>query len=283
MKWLRHLVPVLGVFALAALFLNLPETPNILHFCKSCASSATPYLSLIGAGYFAVLIAVSILFSSFPSKHVARGGLIWAVLLSLVLTYLHSPNWCITCLIAHASHILIWVIWVAIPANLEIHSSTFRERLCLLIFAPIAVVALFSCLNLTFMAYSFKRDFGLQIGASVPTFSVQTTLGKAFTNTTNSYVNFIAPDCPYCKEQLQILNSIIPSSSQRFINVSPNVTPELIQSSPQAEWVEDTNSQLFNLFKVSGYPTLFVVDSSGKITQVIAGVSAQLLARLEQI
>ena len=32
---------------------------------------------------------------------------------------------------------------------------------CLTLFAPISVVALFSCLNLTFMAYGFRNHTGL--------------------------------------------------------------------------------------------------------------------------
>jgi thiol-disulfide isomerase/thioredoxin len=295
MRQLRNWVPVLGILALAALFLKLPETPEVLRVlaCKTCSSSE-PYLPLIGAGYFAILVTVSFLFPAFPGPQVARGGLIWAVLLAAALTYLNRPGVCPLCLIGHACHILIWIIWnFAPPAANESRTSAFRERLCLTLFAPISVVALFSGLNLTFMAYGFKFNHSilassLQPGDALPAFTAETTTGRSLTNTSAAatagiVINFVSPGCPYCEQQLPVLNTVaaqLAKGSYRFINISPAAPPDLLQRAPATEWVEDKEGALRELFQVSGYPTLFVVGTNGKIVQVIPGFTDQLQSYL---
>lgn len=275
MRQLRFAVPVLGAFALIALFLMLPEAPSI--GCKAC-SSGNPYTPLIGAGYFSTLIALSLLFPSFPSLYVARGGLTWAVLLALVLTYIHLPGWCALCLVGHACNILMWTIWAMVPA-VKSEGGGRRERLYMMLFAPVSVVALFSCLNLTFMAYGFKMSrnvpiSGLHLGDKAPIFMTKTIEG-------GYVINFVSPGCSHCKEQLEVLNTAAEQmDSHRFINVSSVLSDELVQHSPAAEWVEDKEGDLRKLFKVSGYPTLFVVGADGKIVQIISGVPEQLKAYL---
>ncbi len=296
MKRLRYWVPVLGILALAAMFFKLPEIPNVFGLlgCKTCTSN-DPYMPLVGAGYFAALIAVSLLFPAFPSRQVARGGLTWAVLLALALTYMGLPGWCAVCLFAHACNILIWMIWVLVPpAVRELSASNIKERLCLALFAPISVVALFSCLNLTFMAYGFKANrnivaTSLRLGDAAPAFTAQVS-GSARTfdtadagQTAGIVINFVSPGCPYCEEQLHVLNAVateLASGSYRFINVSPMLPPELVQNAPATEWIEDRGGKLRALYQVSGYPTLFVVGKGGKIAQVIPGVPQQLEAYL---
>lgn len=284
MKHLRYLVPFLGILALAALFMILPETPSIFGIvgCKTC-SLGDPYLPLIGAGYFATIIAVSLIFPTFPGPLIARGGLIWAILIALILTYIKWPVLCPACLIGHACNILIWTIWVVSRQEAKSRISNLRERLCLTLFAPISVVALFSCLNLTFMAYGSKINHNLsstslQIGDAMPALT-----NIDATEISGLVINFISLDCPYCKEQLLVINSVanqLSNGSYRFINVTPVLQKELVESFPAFEWVEDKEGELRELFKISGYPTLFVMGSDGKIAQVTAGVPEQLKAHL---
>lgn len=293
-KQFRHWVPVLGIIALAALFLKLPETPNFfgLIACKTC-SSKDPYLPLVGAGYFATLVAVSLLFPSFPRPLVARGGLTWSVLLAAALTYINLPVWCGICLFVHACHIAIWTIWAAVPAVAATPSSTLRERLCLTLFAPICAVAFFSCLNLTFMAYGFKAKHNLSASAlnpgdPLPAFTAQTSSGRIFANTDAAQsagivINFISPSCLYSQEQLPVLNDVaaqLSTGSYRFINVSSQLSNELVNHFSSTEWVEDKEGKLRELFKVYGYPTLFVVGKDGKIARVIPGAPEKLKAHL---
>ena len=138
-------------------------------------------------------------------------------------------------------------------------------------------------LNITFLAYGFKlrtiAPTTLQAGDSVPTFAVQTQKGHSLSNTDGSLViNFVSPECPYCKEQLPILNRT--AGSFRIVNVSPLVGPELEKLAPATEWVEDRGNKLRDAFRVSGSPTLFVIGSDGKISAVIAGVPDELEAKL---
>lgn len=292
LKQLRNWVPVFGILAILTLFLKLPEIPNIfgLFKCTVCLSN-NPYLVFAGAGYFAILVAVSLLFPSFPGQRTARGGLVWAILLALTLTYITLPNLCVACLICHIFNIFIWTIWILIPSEeKKLSSSLPGQRVCLLLFVPISVVALFSCLNLTFMAYGFKShslsSTGLKIGDSIPTFQMPTNTDLSVSKASSikgTIFNFVSPDCLYCKQQLPILNAVstqIVSGAYRFINISPEVSPELMQFAPTAEWFEDKDEILRKSFKVSGYPTMFIVKSDGKIAQIISGVPDQLKTSL---
>jgi thiol-disulfide isomerase/thioredoxin len=288
MKRVRYGVPILGIIALLALFFKLPELSPLVG-CKTCASDH-PYFALLGSGYFAALIAAFLLFPAFPGKRVARGGLTWAVLLALALTYINYPNWCAACLIAHACNISIWLISVLVHSSASSAPTSFlRERWCLIVFAPISVIALFSSLNLTFMAYGFKvhrntLSPALRSGDTLPIFHAQTTKGLLFDNaqvaqTTATLINFISPSCPHCEEQVPIVQAVatqLASDSYRFINISPALPSELIESTPALDWIKDKDGSLHELFQVSGYPTLFIVGNNGKITKVISGVPDQL-------
>jgi peroxiredoxin len=300
MRQLRNGVPILGIVALIALFLKMPEVPNVLGIfkCETCVRSE-PYLPMIGAGYFALLLAVSMLFPKFPSLLIARGGLIWAILLGLALTFIDLPNWCAACTIGHMCNIAIWTIWCLAPSVIdESRASPLRERLFLTFLAPIIIIALFSCLNLTFMVYNLKSkqkvlSTSLKTGDSVPPFTIKNDRNDFFVNTdiaatTGTFINFVSPNCPYCKEQLSVLNDTIiqlVNDAYRFITFSPALTPDLVQQSSTTEWFEDKEGELRKLFKVTGYPTLFVVGADGKILQIISGVSNELKSALliEQI
>jgi thiol-disulfide isomerase/thioredoxin len=284
MKRLRYWVPLIGIFALIALFLKMPEVSAIFGLlkCQTCAESS-PYLPLIGCGYFTLLIALSMLFPTFPGPLVARAGLIWAVLLGLAMTYIDWPGWCAMCIIGHVCNLLIWAIWCLAPPKAPLlQTSPFKQRLFLLLLAPISLVALFTSLNLTLMIYNPKiHPIGLQPGQPVPQFAIHNENGT-FTNatiatTSSTWINFVSPNCPYCKEQLSILNDIAAQLyPNQWINISASLSSELIQQSPATEWFEDKEGALRELFKVTGYPTLFLVGPSGTILQVIAGIPSEL-------
>lgn len=295
-KHLRRGVPFLGFLALLVLFLKLPETPDVFGVfgCKTC-STADPYLPLLGAGYFALLIGLSMLFPAFPGHTLARAGLVWAVSLAVALTWIALPGWCLACLVAHACNLAIWGIWMVLPEEpAGSQGAPMRERLCLAVFAPLSVVALFSGLNLTFMAYGYRLhalDTGttsLQPGDRVPAFETRTWKGVSFsdvdaTRFSATVLNFVSPDCHYCKEQLPVLDTIaseLADGQYRFVNISASVTPDLAAHSPNTEWVEDSDSALRRLFQVTGYPTLFLLNSDGKIKHVVSGVPTQLRAML---
>jgi len=266
---------------MAALFLKLPEIRHIFTACKTCSPS-DPYTPLIGAGYFALLIALSLLFPTFPNPPLARGGVVWALLLALVLTSI-NPIWCSACLVGHLCNIAIWSLWLLIPPTEPKPTISLGARLSLILFIPLSVVALFSSLNLTFLAYKTNPSpysMTLHKGDPIPTFTAQTTAGRPIANTDGPMIlNFVTPDCPYCEEQLQALRAH--TNAYRFINISPTLTPELTQYAPATDWIEDKGSQLRKLFKVYGNPTLFIVGSDGKISRIIYGVPEGLSDSLE--
>lgn len=277
MKSPRSFAPLLGIIALVALFLKLPEIPDSLGLfkCKTCIA-ADPYLPLLGSFYFGALISVSLLFPNFPGPHMARAGLIWAVLLALTLTYLEFPRWCVVCLIGHVCNIFIWLIWVGFPSKTgDAGTRNFHERLCFAIFAPISVAALFSTLNLTFMVYGFNVNHDILSSGLKPGDTVSLPFAEENGDAVGYIVNFTAKDCPYCKEQLPILSTVASrhaGGSYRFINISSALWEGREQYSLAFEWMEDKEGELRKAFKVSGYPTLFVLNADRKISHVIQGV-----------
>lgn len=296
MKQLRFWVPILGILSLIILFFQMPEAPNLFGLlgCKTC-SSGNPFLVLIGVAYFGSLIAISLLFPNFPNRRIACSGLIWALLLASGLTYLHLPNLCIACLIGHLFNILIWTIWSIAPSpKSEVISSFFKERIYFLILTPLIVVTLFSCLNITFLIYHFQDDQDLsnitafKSGDMIPPFMLQTSKGikingENLTQVLGTVINFVTASCPYCNQQLPILNAVatqLAPNSYQFINVSSILTDDLIQRASSTEWVEDKQGDLHHLFKVKAYPTTFIIGNDGKIRQVFLGVPENLETNL---
>lgn len=284
MKKIRFLAPVFGLFALVALFIHLPEISKALGVfeCKTCLSSS-PYFTLISVVYFTLLIALSQLFPGFPNRYIARAGLIFSVLLAFLLIYINLPNVCAACVFSHICHIFSWSIWTLIPSENKPHIRLSKERLFLLVIAPITVVAFFSAANLTFKAYQPNipvSDTSLSVGDVLPAFTIKTESGDQITSmevasSRRSIINFISPECGHCKEQLQLLGGISSGLSKEFykrINICSSISSDFIKEFHFMEWVEDNDGKLRKLFNVSRYPTLFVVGPSGKITQVISGV-----------
>lgn len=141
------------------------------------------------------------------------------------------------------------------------------------------------------MAYGLKmRDpvaGGLQVGDAVPAFEIVTTEGLSLTPGEERYlINFVSESCPYCQEQLGILSAFAEQGKEtgyRLINVSSNPSFEWAQGPSNMEWVADRDGALQKLFQVSGYPTLFVIETNGKVRNVIAGVPEQFQASLQQL
>lgn len=245
-----------GFLALGALFFKLPEAPSLFD-CKIC-QAGSPYLPIIGSGYFSFLIVLTLLFKI--SSNLKRGGIVFSLLLAAVLSYLSKPFFCLQCLIAHICHILFWL---TLSTKKESAATAFRERLCIILFAPFATMTLFASLNLTFLVYGFQIKKGsLKAGDTVPF--------------VNAIINFVAPNCPYCKEQMPLVDSALQKSGYKLITVTPSISNELKDLAPHTQWLEDSNGLLREQFKVRGYPTLFIVGEEGKVVNVIAGVPDKL-------
>lgn len=277
----RIFIPILGLLALAALFFSLPEIPDFFGIfkCKSCVSNH-PYMSLIGAGYFTLLITISVLFPQFPSKAIAIGGFIWAASLAVFLTVFQMPKICVLCLFCHVCHVAMWGIWIfaSIPS---IKMIMGRERLILVLIAPVSIMALFGCMNLTFLIYNLKKNIahsssGIQVGDSV---SLGNSL-KPFEGKLNEnlFINFISPQCPFCLKQLKKIESLLKENQNypiSIINVVPTLPDEITEKYFFMEWISDDSGDLRRQFKLAGVPTLIMLRKDGKILNVLTGINEE--------
>lgn len=297
-KLLRNCIPIFGMLSLFLLFFQMVDASQLagLLGCKNCAMS-NPFLILMGAGYFAALISISLLFPNFPNRQIARAGLLWAILLVSGLTYLHLPQWCAACMIGHFFHLLIWTIWVIVPAPKSASPPPFfKERIYFLLLSPLIVICLFSSLNVLFLIYHFQdqdeQDLAVapsfKSGDKVPPFILETTKGDKITHehltkAMGTVINFVTSNCPYSNQQLPIVNSValqFSHAAYRFINVSSTITDDLMHKASAFEWAEDKKGDLHQVFNVRAYPTTFIIGKDGIIKQVILGQPEKLEANL---
>ncbi len=268
----RKLISVIALLGMGSSFVKLPEIAALVSPCKEC-SFAEPYLPLIASAYFAILFALSLLFPHFPkSRHIAGSGLLSGTAIALLLIFRMGGHLCIPCLVGHFCSIAIWALWLFFPERSKVVEDHVALKCSLLFLIPVSVVALFGNLNLTLMAYDIKKsepflELGMRVGEAIPTVSGVPWNGRG------KIFNFVAPDCPFCKEQMEILGKI-PSLDITYI--TPSLEGPLMQLAPKGEWIEDRDLTLRGLFKIRGYPTLYVVDDQGKIAKVIRGVSEEL-------
>ena len=258
---------ILGILALIALFQKLPTLPTALKICTTCTSQGS-YLIYLGIGYFALLTTTSLLFPAFPNRLTTQLGFIWATLLALTLTSIHFPHWCMMCCISHFCHISMWVIWwFSTPIK-----QPLSLRLGLALVVPLSIVLFASHLKTPENTPMFTT--GLRQGEPMPTTSnLHTDSAKGIV------INFISEDCPFCKRQIPIVNTVakqLERDSYRFIHIAPNLTDEFIEQAPDVEWIEDREGFLHQEFQILAHPTLFVIDSEGKIAKIISGIPKQL-------
>lgn len=247
------LIHFLGIFLLGSTAI----AALLLKSCKTCIL-ADPFLPLVGAGYFALLIAMAVFLPRFPGSRMARAGLIWSISLAVSFSYVHYPRWCTNCLVAHACHIAMWTVWILVPHR----QSSFKLRLS----TTFLVWVLFFSLK-------SEHQAGLKPGDHLPAFHI----GKE----ERLLINFTSSHCPYCKEQLPLLNRFAARAGEKYRFV--NVISTLPSETAGMEWVEDKYGELAQLFKVDGYPMLFVAGKEGLIEQVIAGVPDQMEEMLSQL
>ena len=235
---------------------------------------------MLAAGYFAFLLTATICFKNLPTKTWRWGGFVWATGLAISFTYLSSQI-CWVCLVAHACHILLWIVWK--PQHLQ--EEILGIKLALAFTSSFAMMALFSTLNFTFMVYGLQMKSPVsslvQEGSVIKSFTIDAIDSKELAEHQGVIFHFVSPSCPYCKEQIPQLDRIAKEyadNGYRFINISPRLTPELQELSHHLEWVEDNS--LSSIFGIEGFPTLVVVDRLGVVLQTMAGASSDFESKL---
>ncbi len=132
------------------------------------------------------------------------------------------------------------------------------------------------------------------VGKQAPTFAIETLDGKAvsnadFSNHPATVLNFVAPNCGYCKRQVPTVEKIraeYEAKGVRFVNISQTMrkefSPEEVvdvfknKLKTKLEIATDNGNKIGKLFKAVSFPTLFVVNKEGKVTEVIIGAKQNL-------
>lgn len=248
-------IPLFIVFALSALGLKLSQFT-----CLAC-SIESPLLTILGTFYFLTLLTLFLFFPKFPKPKLSKLGLLVAIGLATLLTYQSTPNWCILCLIAHTCNIVIWTLWLIAPNE----QPSLKKKVSLSLLSVSGAVALLTCLHLIIPSPKLQ----------------QKDLSKAL-----HVINFVSPDCVYCKDQLPVLDNIalqLKDHPCRFINVTPSSLEELSSRAPHTEWIEDQEGKLHDRFHVTAYPTTIILESDGTVARVFQGVSQQLFEDLNHL
>jgi thiol-disulfide isomerase/thioredoxin len=133
------------------------------------------------------------------------------------------------------------------------------------------------------------------VGKPAPTFAVTTMDGKSISNATfkdhaATVLNFVAPNCGFCKRALPNVEKVrkeYESKGIRFVNVVQKMRKEYTEEQI-VDVLKGAGSRLAistsdfkdntvgKAFKAVSYPTMIVVDRTGKIAHVNIGAKQNL-------
>jgi len=142
-----------------------------------------------------------------------------------------------------------------------------------------------------------RRPAEGMVGKPAPSFSFESMSGKKFSNAElasapATILNFVAPNCGFCKKQTPRLDKIraeYEAKGVRVVNVAqtmrkkytPEETQEIFkQVAPGVDLAYDGDNKVGPLFQATSFPTMVVVGKNGKIEAVNVGNIADLETRL---
>ncbi|MFH1108237.1 MAG: redoxin family protein [Planctomycetota bacterium] len=132
------------------------------------------------------------------------------------------------------------------------------------------------------------------VGQTAPAFAIDTLEGKKvssddFKNHPATVLNFVAPNCGFCKKQLPNVESIraeYEAKGVRFVNIAQKMgakeftNEEIIDVfkgvGSRLELAKDTENKVGQLYKAVSYPTMVVVNKDGKIEYVNVGAQQDI-------
>jgi peroxiredoxin len=133
------------------------------------------------------------------------------------------------------------------------------------------------------------------VGKPAPAFSVKTVDGKTVSNGDfkdhpATVLNFIAPNCGYCKRQLPNVEKVraeYQAKGVRFVNVVQKMRKDFSNeeilgvmkgagSQLEVSTSDFGDNKVGGQFKAVSFPTLFVVNREGKIANVNVGAKQNL-------
>jgi len=113
-----------------------------------------------------------------------------------------------------------------------------------------------------------------------------------FAKTPATVLNFVAPNCGYCKKQVPVLEAIrkeYEAKGVRFVNVTQTMRQEFTNeqvvevfkgAGSNLEIAPDAGNKVGGMFKANSYPTMVVVGKDGKVAQVNVGAAPDLDTKL---
>ena len=139
-----------------------------------------------------------------------------------------------------------------------------------------------------------QRPAMQMVGQPAPAFSIDTLEGKKvssddFKNHPATVLNFVAPNCGFCKKQLPNVESIraeYEAKGVRFVNIAQKMgakeftTEEIVDVfkgvGSRLELAKDSENKVGQMFKAVSFPTMVVVNKEGKIEHVNIGALQDL-------
>ena len=137
-------------------------------------------------------------------------------------------------------------------------------------------------------------------GKPAPKFALTTLDGKTvssddFSKNTATVLNFVAPNCGYCKRQLPNVEKVreeYESKGVRFVNVVQKMRKDFTEqeivdifkkagATFEITIGDFASKKVGRLYKAVSFPTLFVVDKAGKIANVNIGAKKNLVELLK--
>ncbi len=136
------------------------------------------------------------------------------------------------------------------------------------------------------------------VGKKAPAFTLTTVEGKTlasadFSKHPATVLNFVAPNCGYCKRQVPGVDKVraaYESKGVRFVNVVQTMRKEYSiedtisifkKAGSNLELAKDDGNKVGKLYKAVSFPTMIVVGKDGKITNAIIGAKPNLDALLK--
>ena len=128
------------------------------------------------------------------------------------------------------------------------------------------------------------------IGQRAPSFRLKTLAGKSisdgdFKDSTATALNFVAPNCPFCRRQVPVVEKLraeYEAKGIRFVNVNETFGKPFTDEQAAETWksvgsnielAPDPGNKVGEMFKAASYPTLVVVDKAGTIRYVNIGAN----------
>lgn len=142
------------------------------------------------------------------------------------------------------------------------------------------------------------------IGKPAPMFRFTTANGVTLSNESIAgqicILNFVAPTCGFCKQQMPKLEKLRPAyeaKGVRFVNVFETMgkktfTSEEIASLLKAlrigaDWAVDSGNTVGRAFRAYGFPTMVVLGTTGDVSIVhegnALGIEERLRAQLDNL